>query len=214
MLKTYCEECNRLVEYSVNEPILETLRIEGISFEAHQKHAYCKLCGTEVDPAEISEFNVNEAHDAYREAIGSISIRKMQELLDMYKIGKGPLSELLGWGANTIARQMSHTIPGRDKAACLKSLFDPYKMRELLAKNGAALREVARRKVSEAIDQLIPAHNRTLYNRNLYNELLVNSDLGGLFAPYVTTKMCVSQESLQQSSLAYRENETGVLDAA
>lgn len=61
----YCEYCKRKVEYCVSEEQLESMKIEDIEFECIQKHAYCRLCGEEIWPGEIFDFNVKNAHIAY-----------------------------------------------------------------------------------------------------------------------------------------------------
>ena len=50
------------------------------------------------------------AHDAYRKSIDAMTPGEIRALLEKYDIGAQPLSNLLGWGANTIDRQIRHTI--------------------------------------------------------------------------------------------------------
>lgn len=171
MPKTYCEKCEKMCEYIISEPVWEEQQIDDVFFHAYQKHAHCVECGEEVEPAEISVYNVEEANDAYREAIGSISVKDIQAILDRYHIAKEALSLLLGWGANTVARQMKHNVPTREHAARLKSLLDPYVMRELLAKNGNVLTPVALRKANEAVDSIIEAMSYGSFQRNIVCDL-------------------------------------------
>ena len=50
---------------------------------------------------------------------------EIRALLEKYDIGAQPLSNLLGWGANTIDRQIRHTIPDREHTRRLRELNDP-----------------------------------------------------------------------------------------
>lgn len=153
-MKTFCFNCEQWEEYSVKEE-KEQLIIDGVSVAVEQKHAFCNNCHEEVFPDEISDKNVEIAHDAYREAIGSISIADMRAILEMYDIGARPLSELLGWGTNTIERQMKHTVPEKKYANQLKRLFDPYNMMNIIVKYGDRISDPTRRKVIQAtIEQM------------------------------------------------------------
>ena len=144
-MKTYCFNCGKMEDYSVrNEK--EQLIIDGVSIHVEQKHAFCCKCHEEVFPDEITDENISIAHDAYREAIGSISVSDMHLILEMYDIGARPLSLLLGWGENTIERQMKHTIPEKERADRLKELFDPYNMMSLIAQYGDKISSTARTK--------------------------------------------------------------------
>lgn len=144
-MKTYCFNCGEWEEYSVNK-VKEELIIEGVSILVEQKHAFCCKCHEEVFPDEISDENIDIAHDIYREAIGSISVADMKAILKKYDIGARPLSLLLGWGENTIERQMKHTIPEKERADRLKELFDPYNMMSLIAQYGDKISDLARNK--------------------------------------------------------------------
>lgn len=159
MKTCYCEECKALVGYRVEEPINEEIIVKDKSFMALQQHAYCIQCSSEVYPAEAVDFCVREAHDGYRIAVETIPVKRMEELLEKYNIGKGPLSKLLGWGANTIAREMKHCIPDREHAIRLESLFDPEKMKELLEKKRSLITAVAYKKAMDKVLLAIREHN-------------------------------------------------------
>lgn len=167
MSKAYCEKCDRMREYVITEPIWEKLQIDDVVFHAWQKHAYCAECGEEVEPAELSVYNINEANDSYREAIGSISVKDIQEILDRYHIAKEALSLLLGWGQNTIARQMKHNIPSREYASKLKSLLNAQNMYDLLQSNGHVLTNVAFRKAMDATEKILGASSYISFRNNV-----------------------------------------------
>ncbi len=145
----YCFECKDREEYIITESA-ETDTIKGINFSMKQKHAFCKKCHAEVLPEEIVKQNVIVAHDAYRKACGSIMVSEIQTILDMYDIGANPLSQLLGWGENTIERQMKHTVPDKEHSEQLKKLFNPLNMVDLLVKNGNNISNTAFKKAAVA----------------------------------------------------------------
>lgn len=155
MKKTYCEECGAMRAYTVSEPAIEDLVIDGYQVQALQKHAFCCECGGEVYPEEATDFCVDEAHAAYRIACGSIPIKRIQQLLDRYNIAASALSSLLGWGRNTISRQMKHCVPDREHARKLESLFDVRTMDALLESRKDTITGVAYRKAKERVTALM-----------------------------------------------------------
>lgn len=162
MRKVFCETCDDLRLYTVCEPVLEELEIKGVKFKALQQHAYCEECGEEVFPNDVSDYCIRQAHDAYREAIGSISVSKIEGILKKYNIGAEPLSILLGWGRNTIERQLKHSIPDRMHADRLRALDHPAEMKKLLDANEERISSVAARKVRERLEILL--ENKEIYS--------------------------------------------------
>ena len=164
-----CRKCQANVECRIEEKA-EAILVDGIWITVNQKHAYCPVCGEELFPDQLMDENTLVAHEAYRNAKGSITIREMKALLKKYDIGASPLSKLLGWGENTIERQMKHTMPDPEHAEQLKALFDPLNMCALLAKNGHLLTSIAFNKAVKAtslsLKELFSAETRFECNQN------------------------------------------------
>ena len=148
-METYCFHCRQYHEYR-RDRLSEEETIKGITFSASQWHCFCQNCGEEVFPEPEMDENTLIAHEAYRKAMGVITIEEMQKVLDTYKIGARPLSLLLGWGENSIERQMKHVIPSREYSDKLKSLMDPANMMALLIQNKDSITESAFRKATVA----------------------------------------------------------------
>ena len=204
-MKTYCFKCGEWEEYSVDK-VKEELIIEGVSIIAEQKHAFCCKCHEEVFPDEISDENIDIAHDAYREAIGSISVADMKAILKKYDIGARPLSLLLGWGENTIERQMKHTIPERERADRLKELFDPYNMMSLIAQYGDKISDLARNKaiiatisrIGELLSTTTSSDPTSLYEKDDWRD---NSSLSAPNYVEKTEKVSHKRNTTYQSNL-------------
>ena len=77
-MKTYCFNCSRWEEYKIVTQ-MECLDFKGTKVFVEQKHAFCSSCKTEIFPDDIVDENTNNAHDAYRSAIGSITVRAVVE---------------------------------------------------------------------------------------------------------------------------------------
>lgn len=177
MYNAFCENCESVVSCSVN--IIKTnVEVRGVTVEAEQMVARCPICGDEVYPNEAIDFNVAHAHDAYRDHVGAIRSSRIRELLDRYDIGAEPLGDLLGWGPNTILRQMKYVVPDREHSKRLESLFDVNEMEKLVAENGDRLSPVAREKVEHRIrilkgdsTDIISENEKAIAARFPYNEM-------------------------------------------
>lgn len=162
-MKAWCEQCGRYVDYSQEATHTEEIEIKGVKFNVQQSYGICPVCGEEVLSNELSDINTHKAHSAYRRALGSITAEEIKAILNKYDIGAQPLSLLLGWGANTIERQMKHTIPDREHAARLHSLMDPRKMFELLQSGRERISSVAYEKALHATKTYLPQSTSTAF---------------------------------------------------
>lgn len=90
--------------------------------------------------------------EKYRKEHNIITIDEIKEILDKYKIGKKPLSKLLGWGEVTVIRYLDGQMPERVYSdTLLKILDNPYEMEKLLDKNKCYISNVAYTKSKEQI---------------------------------------------------------------
>lgn len=155
-MKCFCEHCDRFVNTSGDEAMrrMHTAEIKGREVTAEEKYLICPICGESVYTNELVNYNIHMMHNAYRLSVGSITAEEIRDILDAYDIGAEPLSRLLGWGPNTIERQMKHTIPDKEHARRLRELNDPRKMLELLDQNGGSISKVAYKKAREAAESM------------------------------------------------------------
>ena len=154
-MKAWCDCCGKYIDSIGVFSRLETMEIKGTVFKVSQTYGICPVCGNEVMPVAVVDQNIHKAHNAYRRAIKSITTEEIQSILDKYSIGAQPLSNLLGWGANTISRQLKHTIPDSEHAKRLKSLQDPQNMLKLLNDRRECLTPAAYNKAMAAVKKLL-----------------------------------------------------------
>lgn len=87
---------------------------------------------------------------------GIITIEEINRILTMYRIGKKPLSLLLGWGETTIMRYMDGDKPTKEYSERLSTIGkNPYEYFQILEKYKQCLTKVAYRKSKDAVMQLI-----------------------------------------------------------
>lgn len=153
-MSEYCYNCDDNKTIMIKEESIR-MKIKETEFDFIGKVAYCKECGEEVYIAEIDDANVRKANEKYREKIDIIQTSEIEGLLRKYNIGKKPLAKLLGWGEVTIIRYLKGLTPSKEYSEKLKELRDPYKMQEILNKNGDVLQRIAKQKVEESIKKIL-----------------------------------------------------------
>ena len=175
-MRAWCDHCNQYVAYTREITRTEELVIDGVKFNANQSYGICPVCGEEVLSNAQVDSNVHKAHNAYRRALGSICSEEIKTLLDKYNIGAQPLSLLLGWGANTIERQMKHTIPSNEHARRLRELMNPQAMYTLLENNKERISDVAYKKALKAVFQYLEFDIRRRPESNPLRGSFINMD--------------------------------------
>jgi uncharacterized phage-associated protein len=103
----------------------------------------------------LLDVNVQEVDAQYRAAEGLISIADIKKLMEIYKIGKAPLSLALGFGEVTIPRYLEGQIPSKEYSDIVKSaLSSPSYMKQRLSENKGKLTDAAYKKAIAAVDSI------------------------------------------------------------
>jgi hypothetical protein len=91
---------------------------------------------------------------------------QLVQIMELYNIGKKPLSRLLGWGETTVINQLKGT-PRREFAEKINEIWEnPYLFSDILEKNRDKITEVAYKKAKRALDEKLlrdKASNIILY---------------------------------------------------
>ena len=150
----FCIECGEVREYHILSQRVE-LEVRGIRFSYVELIAVCEDCEEELYVPEINDANVEERESAYRKAAGLITVRELQDILNKYEIGAGPLAKLMGFGEITINRYMAGKLPSKKHSDQLLMLLASHKeMEKRLEENKDQLSKVAYKKCRDAIDAL------------------------------------------------------------
>lgn len=135
MKKEFCELCNDIFELKLKEEFDEE-EIKGKKYKYLKLVGYCSNCGNIVTSNEIIDENLKRIDEAYRTEEKIITKEEINEILRKYKIGKKPLSRLLGWGEVTLTRYINGDVPTKPYSDELyKILKDSDYMLEILEKN-------------------------------------------------------------------------------
>ena len=150
----FCIECRKQTEYMLQKKkIVKTVRDKEYTFEITV--AVCSECGEEMSIPGLLDVNVQEVDAQYRAAEGLISIADIKKLMEIYKIGKAPLSLALGFGEVTIPRYLEGQIPSKEYSDIMKSALSiPSYMKQRLNENKGKLTDAAYKKAIAAVDSI------------------------------------------------------------
>lgn len=113
-----------------------------------------------------------------------IEIEEIQNILNNYRIGKKPLSKLLGWGETTIIRYLEGDIPTLEYSTKLKTILEnPAYYYQILSNNKSTITNIAYQKSKRAVlDKLLltKIDKVAQYIINLYQAQISLIDLQGL----------------------------------
>lgn len=153
-LQDFCTECRKNTEYEIIKQIRQEI-IRDRKYEFVFTTALCKECGEEMDIPGLIDLNIAERDKQYREAEGIISIEEMKKLMELYHIGKAPLSLALGFGEVTISRYLDGQMPSKKYSDIMKNaLTSPEYMERLLRQNSEKVGKTAYKKAMSAVLEL------------------------------------------------------------
>lgn len=117
--------------------------------------AYCDECGCEMSLPGMIDYNEKEIDEQYRAAEHIISVEDIEKLMTLYKIGKAPLSQALGFGEVTITRYLAGQVPSKEYSEVMKhALSSAEFMKTLLNQNREKMGDAAYKKAYKAATDL------------------------------------------------------------
>ena len=148
--KGFCTQCRKETEYVLRKQNYQkTIKDKAYLFNITM--AICKECGEEISLPGLIDLNVKEIDSQYRRFEGIVSVADIEKLLNIYNIGKAPLSLALGFGEITISRYMEGQIPSKEYSDIIKrAIASPVYMQHLLNENRDKIADAAYRKASIA----------------------------------------------------------------
>ena len=163
--KCICTECRKETVYELNRvPYSKCIKDKEYVFNI--TIALCGVCGNEVFIPGLMDLNAREVDEQYREKEGIISVTDIQKLMEIYNIGKAPLSLALGFGEITITRYLAGQIPSKEYSDIIKmALASPQYMVERLEVNREKIGETAYRKsmnIAKELASLFTVSNEML----------------------------------------------------
>lgn len=142
-IKEYCENCKEFRNLNIKEKSSQ-YEIRGKNYDYIELVGYCDKCGEEVTTNKLIDENLKRLDSTYRNIENIITKEQINRILLKYKIGKKPLSKLLGWGEVTLTRYINGDIPTKPYSDELfKILKSEDYFLELLEKNKDKITQTA-----------------------------------------------------------------------
>ena len=150
----FCTSCRKETSYKIIKKTVQKV-IKDKSYEFKIAVAVCDECGKEMDIPGLFDLNIKSIDEQYKQAEGLISIDDIQKIMDIYNIGKAPLSIALGFGEITITRYLSGQMPSKKYSDIIKkALSSPNYMIKLLNDNAEKMGETAYKKAIKAAEEI------------------------------------------------------------
>lgn len=131
--------------------------IKGKEYVFEISEAVCDKCGESVNIPGLMDSNVQEIDRQYRLQEGIVSVEDIYSLMEVYKIGKAPLSQALGFGEITITRYLAGQVPSKEYSNVIRrALESPTFMVDKLNENLDKIGETAYKKSMNAAKELEP----------------------------------------------------------
>lgn len=146
----FCIECRKLTGYKIiRRPCIHSIKGKEYSFNIAA--AVCEECGKDVYLPGLMDNNAKSIDEQYRKIEKLVSIEDINTLLEVYNIGKAPLSLALGFGEITITRYIQGQYPSLEYSNIIREvLTDPTHMMSCLNKNKNKIGETAYKKAYKA----------------------------------------------------------------
>lgn len=131
----FCTVCRKNTVYMLRKRnIKKTINDKEYTFRITS--AVCRECGGEISIPGLIDKNIQEVDAQYRAYEGIVSIDDIEKLMEVFKIGKEPLSLALGFEKLTVTRYLSGQIPSKEDSDILrKALSSTAFVREKLHEN-------------------------------------------------------------------------------
>ena len=150
----FCTRCRKETTYQLHKRFIQKV-IKEKKYDFQIIVAVCDECGEEIDIPGLLDLNMKSIDKQYRKKEGLISVEDIQKIMDIYNIGKAPLSLALGFGEITITRYLAGQMPSKEYSDIIKkSLYSPNFMIQLLNENADKLGETAYKKAIRAAQKI------------------------------------------------------------
>lgn len=150
----FCVFCREVKPYSVvKKNIRKRIRDKDYSFVITTY--VCDCCHHEMGVPGVFDLNSREIDEQYRKAESIVSIEDIRDLMEIFNIGKTPLSLALGFGEITITRYLEGQVPSKEYSDVIRrALCSPSFMKEMLLKNREKIADSAFTKAMKAAENL------------------------------------------------------------
>lgn len=150
----FCPECRTECSYELRK-VRKKKFIKEKEYAMEFTAAFCRNCGEELNIPGIMDQRSRELDAQYREMEELVSVSDIEKMMDIYNIGKAPLSLALGFGEITVTRYLQGQIPSKEYSDVIrKALESPEYLIERLKESRDKIGETAYKKAMTRAEEL------------------------------------------------------------
>ena len=150
----FCPECRTECSYELRK-VRKKKFIKEKEYDMEFTAAFCRNCGEELNIPGIMNQRAKELDAQYREIEELVSVSDIEKMMDIYNIGKAPLSLALGFGEITVTRYLQGQVPSREYSDVIKkALESPVFVIDCLEKSREKIGETAYKKAMTRAEEL------------------------------------------------------------
>ncbi len=152
----FCVECRKETEYRIQKRhYMKCIKEKEYMFEILE--AICEECGETVNIPGLMDRNAQEIDKQYRQKEDIVTVEDIKHLMELYHLGKAPLSLALGFGEITITRYVNGQIPSKEYSDVIRNALEvPEFMLKKLQENAGKIGDSAYKKATKAAGDLRP----------------------------------------------------------
>ncbi len=151
----FCINCEKETKFTLTKKKIKR-EIRQKEYEFEITVAICNECGEEMAVPGLLDLNAKEIDEQYRKMEDLITVDEIESLMDIYNIGKAPLSYAMGFGEITITRYLAGQVPSKEYSQIMRlALYYPAIMKKHLEENKEKIGETAYKKSMKATDELV-----------------------------------------------------------
>lgn len=163
-----CPLCDKVHEIEERKRTASTV-VKGEKVTYEERFYYCANSDedeNEFESGAMTNENLLNARNAYREKMGLLTSYGIIEIRESYGLSQVDLARLMGWGEATISRYESKAIQDEAYDMMLRLIKDnPLKALEFLRKNGDKFSPAKRLGIREHIIQKIDSYGKEFLSR-------------------------------------------------
>lgn len=156
----FCAKCRKSNDYYIGLRKVVS-NYHGVDINYQLSTAYCSNCNEGWVLPYLIDVNNEEMDTQLRTSCDLVTIKDIENLMEVYNIGKAPLSLALGFGEVTITRYLSGMYPSKEYSDIIRhALSSPKFMLKCLNDNKDKIGEVAYNKSKERVSELSKTFNK------------------------------------------------------
>lgn len=171
MEKVFCAECNKKVDYKIEERTIKEFK--GREVNVIEQVAVCNVCKNDIYVPVLERENFKLLYDKYRELEDLVKGEDIVAFREEYDLSQRELTAILNWGKMTINRFERGAVPSKSHSDFLRIVFSYKNIFADIVKRAyddQRINESTYNKIIEKIGDYYTCDNKRCLIESLTNE--------------------------------------------